>query len=295
MAGVVLRTPGLGVLTHDATRLEVWGDPIAHSRSPELHAAAYALLGFSWTYGRRRVTEETFTAELDSLDGTWRGLSLTMPLKGPAFAAAVDVDRHARLTGAANTLLLDPAGPRGFNTDVGGIIRALADDDLTEVDRARIVGAGATATSALVALAELGARHVEVVARREGAAEKLKELAARIGVEVSAAPLVSDRFAPVPLTIATLPGDAHLPGDVAAALARSGGLLLDVVYGHWPTALSSAWDDARGTARSGLGMLLHQAVLQIRIFAHGDADAALPDEERIIEAMRGVLERPPSA
>ena len=54
MAAVVHRQPRLGMLI-EPSRLEVWGDPIAHSRSPQLHAAAYAVLGLDWTYGRRRV------------------------------------------------------------------------------------------------------------------------------------------------------------------------------------------------------------------------------------------------
>ncbi|KAF2411857.1 shikimate dehydrogenase, partial [Microbacterium sp. B35-04] len=145
---MVQRTPGPGVLSPRATRLEVWGDPIAHSRSPQLHAAAYEVLGLDWSYGLRRVDEASFAAEFADLDDSWRGLSLTMPLKGVAFAAASTHDRRAELTGAVNTLLLDLAGARGFNTDVGGIVRALADDDITDVARARIVGAGATATSA---------------------------------------------------------------------------------------------------------------------------------------------------
>ena len=292
---MVQRQPGLGVLSAGSSRLEVWGDPIAHSRSPQLHAAAYDVLGLDWSYGRRRVDEAAFTGELTSLDDTFRGLSLTMPLKGVAFAAAVERDRHATLTGAANTLLLGQAGPRGFNTDVGGIVRALADDGVTAVDRARIVGAGATATSALVALSELGAREVEVVARRPEAVAPLAELGRGLDLTVTTASFAASVPSEVPLTVATLPGDAPVPDAAADALAGSGGLLLDVVYGHWPTALSAAWERAGGTARSGLGMLLHQAVLQIRIFRDGDAGAALDGEAEALVAMRRALEEPPAA
>ena len=282
-------------MLNPATRLEVWGDPIAHSRSPQLHAAAYDVLGLDWTYGRRQVGEESFAGELAGLDDTWRGLSLTMPLKGVGFAAAVDRDRRAELTGAVNTLLLDRTGPRGFNTDVGGILRGLADEGVTAVPTARIVGAGATATSALVALAELGAREVEVVARRPEAVEPLVRLGVRLDLDVTAAPFAASALRNVPLTIATLPGDAPVADATADALARSGGLLLDVVYGHWPTVLSAAWERAGGTARSGLGMLLHQALLQIRIFRHGDPDTPLAEEARVLAAMRRALEGPASA
>ncbi len=281
------------MLTGGASRLEVWGDPIAHSRSPQLHAAAYAVLGLDWAYGRRRVDETSFPAELAALDGSWRGLSLTMPLKGVAFAAAATRDRRAELTGAVNTLLLAADDRhRGFNTDVGGIVRALADDGITAAPRARIVGAGATATSALVALSELGAREVDVVARRPEAAAPIVELGGRLGVTVAATSLETSAHPSVALTIATLPGDARIPDAAADVLARSGGLLLDVVYGHWPTALSDAWERAGAPARSGLGMLLHQAVLQIRIFRHGDPDTPLEREGEALAAMRGVLADP---
>jgi len=273
------------VLT-EATRLAVWGDPIAHSRSPELHAAAYRVLEREWRYERRQVTASGFDEALGSLDASWRGLSLTYPLKSAAFAASAQRDRRAELTGAVNTLLLGRDGPRGFNTDVGGIVRALEDEGLEEVPAARILGAGATATSALVALADLGARRVEVMVRRPGAAAPLAALGERLGVLVTAASLGDGVQGAVPLTIATLPGGASLPDDAANELAASGGLLLDVVYGTWPTPLAAAWERTGGRALSGLGMLLHQAVLQVRIFTAGSADEALPDEAAVLAAMR---------
>lgn len=279
------------MLNPAATRLAVWGDPIEHSRSPQLHTAAYRALGLEWTYARQRVDAREFPVALAQLDHSWRGLSLTMPLKTAAYEAACTRDARAELTGAVNTLLLGPDGPHGFNTDVGGIVRALAEDDIVSVPRARIVGAGSTATSALVALAELGAREVEVVARRPTAVAPLQALGERIGVAVTAAPF-GVRSALVPVTVATLPGDADVSDASADALADSGGLLLDVVYGHWPTALSGAWERAGGAARSGLGMLLHQAVRQIRIFAHGDPEAALDAEADVLAAMRRALEAP---
>lgn len=277
------------MLNSHATRLEVWGDPIAHSRSPQLHSAAYAVLGLDWSYGRRRVDEAAFDGELASLDESWRGLSLTMPLKSVAFEAAQERDRRAELTGAANTLLLGPAGLRAFNTDIGGIVRSLAEEGEHHVEHARIVGAGATATSALVALAELGARHVEVVARRPEAVEPLQALGERLAVVVARTGFDAGNFAPVPVTIATLPGDALIQDAASDALASAGGLLVDVVYGHWPTSLSTAWERAGHRAVSGLGMLLHQALLQVRIFASGDPDVPVDDEDAVLAAMRAAL------
>src|SRR5690554_91858 len=145
-----------------ARRLAVWGDPIAHSKSPLLHSAAYAELGLDWEYGRRRVDEVGFTGALAELDDSWLGLSVTMPLKGAAHRVAATLDRHAELTGAVNTLLLTDGGPHGFNTDVGGIIDALTGQGVAALESVRILGAGATAGSALTAAAELGAVRAEI-------------------------------------------------------------------------------------------------------------------------------------
>lgn len=269
-----------------ATRLAVWGDPIEHSRSPRLHAAAYGVLGLDWEYGRRRVGEHSFDEALRGLDRSWRGLSLTFPLKTAGFAASISRDRRAELTGAVNTLLLTGDGPRGFNTDIGGIVATLRESGPAQIRSARIVGAGATATSALVAVAELGAARVDVVARRPEAAESLRALGEHLGIRVTAGGLTTPDVDDVDVTIATLPGDAVIADGAAATLAESGGFLLDVVYGHWPTRLAAAWDRAGGAATSGLGMLLHQAVLQIRIFVSGDPLSVLDDEEAVLDAMR---------
>ena len=279
------------MLRPEQTKLEVWGDPIAHSRSPDLHRAAYGVLGFDWSYGRRRVGEQAFADELDPLDGAYRALSLTMPLKGVAFEAARTRDRHAQLTGAVNTLLLDrDDGPRGSNTDVGGIVRALRERGTDGVESARIVGAGATATSALVALSDLGAQRVQVIARRPQAIAPLVALGEFLGVVVAAASFDERSFDAVPVTIATLPGDAAVDAAAAAAMADAGGLLFDAVYGNWPTALASAWEATGATTMSGLWMLLHQAVLQIRLFTSEDAEKPLPDETDVVAAMRAALE-----
>ncbi len=272
-----------------ATSLQVWGDPIDHSLSPTLHTAAYRHLGWDWTYGRRRVAEDRFVDEMAGLDPSFRGLSLTMPLKGVAHAAAVRRDQRAELTGAVNTLLLTAAGPVGFNTDVGGIVAALREAGLAHAADARIVGAGATATSALVALAEREATRVEVAARRPEAVAPLVDLGTRLGVTVQPVPLSASSHSPVPLTIATLPGGVALPESTADSLAGAGGMLLDVVYGHWPTVLSAAWESAGNTAVNGAGMLLHQAVLQIRIFATGEVTQPLPDEPSVVAVMRRAL------
>lgn len=266
-------------------RLAVWGDPIAHSKSPQLHAAAYAALGLDWEYTRRRVDEVAFSDTLGALDDSWRGLSLTMPLKEKAHRAARTHDRYADLTGAVNTLLLTD-GISGFNTDVGGIVDALGEQGLLDIESVRILGAGATASSALVACVEAGARSIDVRARRPERAAELVALGQQLGVAISASPFDADAL-DVGLTVATLPGGAELDDSTSARLSASGGVLFDVAYSPWPSALASVWSDGR--AVSGEGMLLRQAVRQVRIFLHGDQSVPLPSEEAVVAAMKAVL------
>lgn len=270
------------------TRLAVWGDPVEHSRSPELHAAAYAALGLEWSYGRRRVDAAGFRSALETLDNAWRGLSLTMPLKEAAFRAAATRDRRAELTGAVNTLRFDSGAARGFNTDVGGIVRSVREFALDSIGRARIVGAGATAASAVAAFGELGVEDVEIVARRPERIRPLADLGERAGVAVAARAFGSE-YHDVDLTIATLPGGAELPGEKVDPLAASGGLLFDVAYSPWPSRLARSWTARGASAQSGLSMLLNQAVLQVRIFVTGDPATALDDEPSVVAAMRAAL------
>jgi shikimate dehydrogenase len=265
------------------THLEVWGSPIGHSKSPQLHLAAYRALGLDWSFDRREVSGEAFAGEIAS--GGVRGLALTYPLKSRAFDAAKHRDRRAQLTGVANTLFFGGPEVAGFNTDVGGLARALVETGSGDARRVRIVGAGATTTSAIVALSELAAESVEVVARRPEAAAPLVALGERAGVSVSVAPIDAPSGS-VDLTIATLPGGTELDPPVAARLGELGGTLFDVAYSPWPTSLAAAWP---GAVHHGLAMLLHQAVIQVRIFVSGDPQLELPDEPQVIAAMRAAL------
>ena len=87
-------------------RCAVLGDPIAHSLSPALHRAGYAAVGLDWTYDAHRVAAGGLSEFVRGLDASWRGLSLTMPLKREALELASEASPIARLAGAANTLLL---------------------------------------------------------------------------------------------------------------------------------------------------------------------------------------------
>ncbi|MFC6355437.1 shikimate dehydrogenase [Luethyella okanaganae] len=275
-------------------RLAVLGSPIAHSRSPRLHAAAYAVLGLPWEYSAVEVSSERLPAFIGGLDDDWRGLSLTMPLKQAVLPVLHETDRMARLTGGVNTVLFQGTGRartlHGFNTDVSGIVRSLAETGTTRVDHVQILGGGATAASALAAAAELGAESVQVSMRAPSKAGTLVGLGHELGLIVSIGSLAAAGEPPLApqLVISTLPGGTET-GVVFPAELRAASVLLDVAYEPWPSELARDWQDAGGVVVSGLGMLLHQALLQVRIFVSGDSFQALPNEVAVLAAMRESL------
>ncbi len=251
-----------------------------------LHAAAYDELGLEWTYERRRINSDEFAAAIATLDSTWRGLSLTMPLKLVALDWGSDAaDSVALATGAANTASLNgPATTKVWNTDVYGLVTAFRESGLVPSDKAltaRVLGAGATATSALAALKLLGANqaNLQLLSRRPS---HVLGLASR--------PLEEASDLPTPdFTISTLPSGVELDAALTNSLAQTGGALFDVAYDPWPSALASAWQEAGKPAHSGEGMLVHQAIAQIRIWLTGDVHEPLPDETAVVERMRRAL------
>ena len=270
-------------------RLAVLGSPIAHSRSPALHRAAYDLLGLDWEYTAIEMDGARLAEFLDSRDDSWRGLSLTMPLKQDVLPLLDEVDELATLTSAANTVLLTDGMRRGFNTDVGGIVRALGDAGCERVGHGALVGGGATAASALAAMAELGAASVRVLLRRPEAGASIVDLGARLGLRVDIHPIAAlATLDDADLVVSTLPGGAD-PGVVASAALRRRTTLFDVAYAPWPTRLVSQWLEADGTVVHGLEMLLHQAMLQVRIFRSGDPFQPLPEEDAVLDVMRRSL------
>ena len=244
-------------------RAAVLGHPIAHSLSPVLHLAAYAELGLDWPYDRIDVTGEDLGRFLDSLDASWVGLSLTMPLKNDVLPLLDDVDPVALATGAVNTVLLAGGRRSGFNTDVDGIVVSL-DEAHAGRGPAVVLGAGATARSAVAALAERGTTQVTAHVRRPEAAVDLAHTAAAVGVELDVRPWSEAAGSlGADVVVSTVPRGAA--DGLAAAVPDSPGTLLDVVYDPWPTVLASAWLERGGVIASGLDLLLHQAVHQVRL------------------------------
>jgi shikimate dehydrogenase len=256
-------------------RAAVLGSPIAHSLSPVLHRAAYAGLGLDdWAYEAVECDEAAALADfMVSRGPEWAGLSLTMPLKRIVLPLLDHVDPLAEITGGANTVVFRPDGRYGYNTDVQGIIAALAEAGTTAPRAVTIVGGGATACSALASLAELGVPGADVAVRDPSRAAALLTAAERLGLRVRLLPfgeLTDDRPAPADggpdLLISTTPaGVADRYAQKIRMTGRAPATVFDVVYAPWPTALAAAAAAAGAAVVSGFVMLLHQAATQVEL------------------------------
>ncbi len=266
------------------------GSPVEHSLSPALHRAAYGVLGLDWEYEAIEMVSAGLAEFLGSRGPGWRGLSLTMPLKRDVVPLLGAIDPVAELTGAANTVVVvERKGEvtlEGFNTDVFGIVESFRVAGVERLTSVRMLGAGATAASALVAVAQLGARRVVVSARSAHKLIALFDLGERLGVDVHAARPdgVDDGIIP-DAVVSTLPGGAVHSYRFELS-TRAAAVLFDVAYDPWPSPLAARWLEAGGRVIPGIEMLVNQALLQVRIFVGGRADRILPRESEVLQAMR---------
>ena len=249
---------------HFTVKAAVLGSPIAHSLSPALHRAGYAALGLTeWSYGRFELVADELADFVDGLDEQWRGLSLTMPLKDAALLVADEATVLAVRAGAANTLVRTETGWLADNTDIPGLVATLR-PAWKGWTHAAILGAGATARSAVLALDELQVRHLRVYARNLDRAAQLTAWAGTVApkVTIELAELATWTTGDEPAVISTLPGGAADP----AGLSRRSGLLFDAVYAGWPTPLARAAGAAGMEVIGGAELLLAQAALQFELF-----------------------------
>ena len=277
-------------MTSSHRRAAVLGSPIGHSLSPVLHRAAYARLGLAdWSYGRHEVDEAALPGFLDGLDesdGSWAGLSLTMPLKRAVIPLLDDVDPTALAVNAVNTLVFRADGARyGANTDVSGLGSALRERGVTSVGGAAVLGAGATAGSALAALSELVKGPITVYLRNPARLAEFDALVAHFELELDPRPWSDARgAAEFELVVNTTP--AGVADELAESLPSGQriGTLFDVLYHPWPTPLAAAWDKRGGAVLGGRDLLVHQAVRQVELMTGIEGRAA-----EVLEAMRAAL------
>ncbi|GAB5906233.1 MULTISPECIES: shikimate dehydrogenase [Mycobacteroides] len=261
----------------EVRRAAVLGSPIGHSRSPDLHLAAYRALGLTgWTYERIECTAEQLPDVVGGAGPDWVGFSVTMPGKFAALESASSCTERARLIGAANTLVRTDDGWHADNTDVDGVSGALRGAGIEPAERAAvIVGAGGTARPAIVALAAMGITSLTVVARDATRAHGALELAQRVGLPASVIGFgdaaLSSVCASSGVLVSTVPAEAAAPYSDSLAAAPA---ILDVIYHPWPTELAAKAHDRGSAVVGGLEMLLNQAFTQVELFTGQPAPRA---------------------
>jgi shikimate dehydrogenase len=279
----------------DALRFAVIGSPVAHSKSPAMHAAAYRALGMPHVYEKLETSDAELASRVDALRrGDWAGLNVTVPHKQRVLSLVDEVDASARIVGAANTLVRCGGKVVAHNTDAAALVEELA---ALAPDRARlarrtgvVVGAGGASRAAIAAMGVLGIRRVIVLGRGLDDAERA--LAIQIeGERILAATASSptalattnivpralasglaptrDVVAIVQATSCGMTGAA--PGEIVAdaldwSRAPPDAIALDVVYAPRDTPFL-ARARARGLAHAnGLGMLARQGALAFRLW-----------------------------
>ncbi len=246
-------------------RCAVLGSPISHSLSPALHRAAYVDLGLDWTYDAVLVEAADLERFMVDLDGSWRGLSLTMPLKRTVLPLLDSLDSWARVSGVANTVVLDRHRRAGFNTDVPGAMAAIRERVPDPPRSAIVIGGGATATSVLLALSALGCTSARVLVRDPSRAQETVTTVAGSpeAPRLSVSTILEAGVLEADIVVSTVPAAAQTAELLAACAAVPA--VFEVVYDPWPTPLARA---AQSTGRhlvSGLDLLAHQAVLQVEL------------------------------
>jgi shikimate dehydrogenase len=266
----------------------VLGSPISHSLSPSLHRAAYVALGRDVDYTAIDTPAEMLAQRISDLDGNSLGYSLTMPLKRNVLGLIDNQSDLVVQTGCANTVYRDAEQNWALeNTDVFGIVQTIKCANLVPFNSASIIGSGATASSALSALAELGVTEITCYARNQEAFSLLCDQSDSLGVNFHAINLSGENYLSGEivlagdLVISTVPSSAQSRIIETFTAEQSLPVLLDIAYNPWPSELAGYWGMHHGGAvLSGVEMLLWQAWAQVRLFT---------GEQAPIEVMRAAL------
>ena len=240
----------------------VLGSPIGHSLSPTLHNCAYEVLGWDWEYTAVEVKGGELAKFTAANRKTFRGLSLTMPLKEEALLVADSLDPLVKRINAANTLIFEENQVSAYSTDVSGFVQALAKAEVSIPNEITILGGGATARSAIAAVDGRG-RTITVYSRSASRSLQL------INSSISATVVVKDwseaqSGLTANLVIATTPTGAtdHLiPTD-------SAGTLFESLYSPWPNKLLAKWQGGGGKYLDGLDLLVEQGIGQIELMSY---------------------------
>lgn len=275
-------------------RCAVLGSPIGHSLSPALHRAAYEHLGLDWSYDAVELETSGLARFLDGLDTSWRGLSLTMPLKRIVVPMVASLDDWSRMSGVANTVVLEDGRRLGYNTDIPGAMAALVERVHVPLRSAVVIGGGATATSVLLALTELGCTTAQVLVRDPArAAETVATVTAHPrGPQISVVTIAEAGLLDADIVVSTVPAQAQTPELLTSCAGV--GAVFEVVYDPWPTPMARAAQESGRPLVAGLDLLAHQAIIQMELMTGHSVPVDLVRDAGIAELERRAVQNPAS-
>jgi len=259
----------------------VVGSPIKHSLSPVIHKAAYARLGLDFSFERIEVPLGGLEAVME--DQAFSGLSVTMPLKNEAFELSESYSPEAERTGVVNTLVRSSKGWVGHNTDVLGFAKCF--NQVSDPQRITIVGSGATARSAALAISSaFPAAKLSVVGRTASSLVEFTGYLNILGISSEVLDPEASSVVGADLVVSTVPAGAftELWDQLGAITSANRGFLFDVAYDPWPSLASQAWD---GKTISGIELLIWQAIEQVKLFADSTGHLVSIVEQELYESM----------
>jgi shikimate dehydrogenase len=261
------------MLTGHTHIVGVIGDPVEHSRSPQMHNAAFAKAGLDYVYVPFHVRPDDLA---DAIAGFKAinvvGINVTLPHKQAVIRSVTSISREAELIGAVNTLTFVEGNIYGDNTDAPGVLKALEEDGNMSGspvgENVVVLGAGGAARAVVVALALRGVTSITIANRTvEKAVSLAKEMDRKTGISMQGMGLTDERL---PLAVreskllvntATTSMDVTQPLLIAAAWLQPNTIVYDIVYTPPVTPLMQAATERGCQTLGGIGMLVHQGAI----------------------------------
>ena len=260
------------ILTGRTRIVGVIGDPIAHSRSPQMHNAALTKAGLDYVYVPFHVRPDDLA---DAIDGFKAlnvvGINVTLPHKQAVIPYLTSISREAELIGAVNTLTFVDGNIHGDNTDAPGVLKALEENGDMSVPAGKnivVLGAGGAARAVVVAFALRGVASITIANRTvEKAISLAEEMDRKTGISMQGMGLADERL---PLAIrqstllvntATTSMDVTQPLLVSADWLQPNTIVYDIVYTPPITPLMQAAAERGCQTLGGIGMLVHQGAI----------------------------------
>lgn len=269
-----------------ADRYAVIGNPIAHSRSPEIHAAFAVQTGEALRYERLLAPPDGFAATLEKFRGEGgKGANVTVPFKLDAHALANCLTERASAAGAVNTLYWENDNLVGDNTDGVGLVNDILVNAgiLLAGKRILLLGAGGAARGVILPLLHAKPARLTIANRTTSKAEELARRFDDVGaVSVAGFDALTEPFdIVINATSASL--DAALP-PVSAAVFGGGCFAYDMMYGREPTVFLRFAREQGAVVRDGLGMLVEQAAEAFFVWR-----GKRPDTASVLHRLRDAL------